>query len=193
MLVTVPLPDGGLAVFFDAVGDGCADDAEGDGSGPGSARSSLREARSPSVLRLATGAGLDEAASTCAATGVSVAGPMVMAAAAATTTTIAMEPAAMSGTDRRGKKRTSRVIRVEKPRGTGRDESSACLPDKIEPFVGDKAGGDAIDNRAEVVKSIMPVRSRLRVIFPPIGRVAADRSADARGAYRRWAGPVNLG
>ena len=123
------------------------------------------------MLRLATGAGPEPAASTCAAdvVGAPLAGPRVIAAAAATTTTAAMALAAMSGTDRRGKKRMSRVIRVEKPRGAGRLSVSACLPDKIEPFVGDKAVSDAIGNRSEVVKSIMPLDGDLRVIFPPFG------------------------
>ena len=127
--------------FFD--GGGAGDDGAGDGS---SARSPLRDARS-SLVWLAEALG---AASTCAETaGVSVAGPRVIAAAEAPRTTPAIVRAAMSGTDRRGRNRVRRVIRVEKPRGAGRDvPESACLPDKIEPFVGDKAGADAIDIRS---------------------------------------------
>ena len=114
------------------VGDGVG---ELDGDGSGSARRPLREARS-SPVRLA--AALDGAALAPSAVGVgvSVAGPRFIAATEAPRTTPARVSEAMSGTYRRGRNWAMLAIRVEKPRGAGRE--SACLPDKIEPFVGDR-------------------------------------------------------
>jgi hypothetical protein len=165
-LVTVPPPEGWVAVLVGLRVVGAADGRAGDGltgatagaEALGISRSWLREPRSSSA-RLGEAPGV-VANATAAAARVSPVGPRSIAAAAAPISTPATATAEMMGINARDDRRISRS-------GSG----SPCFPNKGQPFLDNRAVRDGNRNRRVPVKFRVRLWGDLRFIFPPIGLI----------------------